>query len=183
VQKHGEVDVWFNPPPIPMTTEEMDYVFGMPTPAARTRLRQGKIPAYDMIRFSVNIMRGCFGGCTFCSITEHEGRIIQNRSEESIIREIEEIRDKVQASPAPSPTSAARPPTCTAWPARARDRIRVPQAVLRVPRHLPEPEHRPLVADQLYRSARALPGMKKILIALGPALRPGGRVAGVRVSW
>ena len=48
-----------------------------------------------MIRFSVNIMRGCFGGCTFCSITEHEGRIIQNRSQESIIREVEEIRDKV----------------------------------------------------------------------------------------
>jgi radical SAM superfamily enzyme YgiQ (UPF0313 family) len=53
-----------------------------------------KIPAYEMIRFSVNIMRGCFGGCTFCSITEHEGRIIQSRSEGSILREIEEIRDK-----------------------------------------------------------------------------------------
>ena len=48
-----------------------------------------------MIRFSVNIMRGCFGGCTFCSITEHEGRIIQNRSEDSIVREIETIRDTV----------------------------------------------------------------------------------------
>jgi radical SAM superfamily enzyme YgiQ (UPF0313 family) len=47
-----------------------------------------------MIRFSVNIMRGCFGGCTFCSITEHEGRIIQSRSEDSIMREIEEMRDK-----------------------------------------------------------------------------------------
>ena len=55
-----------------------------------------KIPAWEMIRFSVNIMRGCFGGCTFCSITEHEGRIIQSRSEDSMIREIEEIRDKVK---------------------------------------------------------------------------------------
>src|SRR3546814_15614385 len=52
------------------------------------------IPAWDMIRFSVTIMRGCFGGCTFCSITEHEGRIIQNRSEASILREIEQIRDR-----------------------------------------------------------------------------------------
>ncbi|NYY76684.1 hypothetical protein DMI62_09240 [Escherichia coli] len=54
-----------------------------------------RIPAYEMIRFSVNIMRGCFGGCSFCSITEHEGRIIQSRSEDSIINEIEAIRDTV----------------------------------------------------------------------------------------
>lgn len=121
MQKHGEIDVWFNPPPIPMTTEEMDYVFGMPYQRIpHPAYGKEKIPAYDMIRFSVNIMRGCFGGCTFCSITEHEGRIIQNRSEESIIREIEEIRDKVQVLPGSSPTSAARPRTCTALPARAR---------------------------------------------------------------
>ena len=56
---------------------------------------KAKIPAYDMIKTSVNIMRGCFGGCSFCSITEHEGRIIQNRSQDSIINELEEIRDKV----------------------------------------------------------------------------------------
>ena len=85
-----------NPPPIPLTTEEMDYVFGMPfTRVPHTAYGDATIPAYEMIRFSVNIMRGCFGGCTFCSITEHEGRIIQNRSEESILEEIEKIRDKV----------------------------------------------------------------------------------------
>ncbi len=101
VQKHGEVDVWFNPPPIPMTTEEMDYVFGMPyARVPHPAYGKEKIPAYDMIRFSVNIMRGCFGGCTFCSITEHEGRIIQNRSEESIIREIERSATKCRALPA-----------------------------------------------------------------------------------
>ena len=97
-------DVWLNPPPIPLTTAEMDGVFDLPyarsphpaygdETAATTAT---KIPAWEMIRFSVNIMRGCFGGCTFCSITEHEGRIIQSRSEDSIMREIEEIRDKVQ---------------------------------------------------------------------------------------
>jgi uncharacterized radical SAM protein YgiQ len=96
--------VWINPPPIPLTTAEMDHVFGLPTRAARTRSYADangrhdgptKIPAWEMIRFSVNIMRGCFGGCSFCSITEHEGRIIQSRSEDSVIREIEDIRDKV----------------------------------------------------------------------------------------
>ena len=108
VQAHGEGvtarDVWINPPPIPLTTAEMDHVFDLPyarSPHPSYADEQGshdgatKIPAWEMIRFSVNIMRGCFGGCTFCSITEHEGRIIQSRSEESIIKEVEDIRDKV----------------------------------------------------------------------------------------
>ena len=109
VQAHGEGttarDVWINPPPIPLTTAEMDLVFGLPyarsphpTYADESGGHDGttKIPAWEMIRFSVNIMRGCFGGCTFCSITEHEGRIIQSRSEDSVIQEIEDIRDKVK---------------------------------------------------------------------------------------
>src|SRR5690606_15848633 len=94
VQRHGERDVWFNPPPVPLSTEEMDYVFGLPyARVPHPSYGDAKIPAYDMIRFSVNIMRGCFGGCTFCSITEHEGRIIQSRSHESILSEIEAMRD------------------------------------------------------------------------------------------
>jgi uncharacterized radical SAM protein YgiQ len=109
VQAHGEGhtarDVWVNPPPIPLTTAEMDLVFGLPyarSPHPSYADEQGshdgatKIPAWEMIRFSINIMRGCFGGCTFCSITEHEGRIIQSRSEDSVIQEIEDIRDKVK---------------------------------------------------------------------------------------
>ncbi|MEY2875113.1 MAG: hypothetical protein RLZZ373_2484, partial [Pseudomonadota bacterium] len=105
VQRHGERDAWINPPPIPLTTEEMDLVFDLPyarSPHPAYADEQGghdgatKIPAWEMIRFSVNIMRGCFGGCTFCSITEHEGRIIQSRSEDSVIREIEDIRDRVK---------------------------------------------------------------------------------------
>jgi uncharacterized radical SAM protein YgiQ len=96
VQAHGKRDLWVNPPALPLTTDEMDYVFGMPfTRVPHTSYGDARIPAYEMIRFSVNIMRGCFGGCTFCSITEHEGRIIQNRSEESILEEIEKIRDTV----------------------------------------------------------------------------------------
>ncbi|WP_372873620.1 YgiQ family radical SAM protein [Pseudomonas sp.] len=169
VQKHGEVDVWFNPPPIPMTTEEMDYVFGMPyARVPHPAYGKEKIPAYEMIRFSVNIMRGCFGGCTFCSITEHEGRIIQNRSQESIIREIEEIRDKVPgftgvisdlggptanmyriACKTPEIESACRKPSCV-FPGICENL---------------NTDHSALI--QLYRSARALPGVKKILIASG----------------
>lgn len=94
VQRHGDRDVWLNPPAIPLTTEEMDYIFDLPyARLPHPSYGNARIPAFDMIKFSVNIMRGCFGGCTFCSITEHEGRIIQNRSEESILREVEKIRD------------------------------------------------------------------------------------------
>jgi radical SAM superfamily enzyme YgiQ (UPF0313 family) len=120
-----------------------------------------------MIRFSVNIMRGCFGGCTFCSITEHEGRIIQSRSEDSIVREIEDIRDKVglhRRRQRPRRTDGQHVP---AWLQEPRDRGRLPQAELRLPGHLPEPGHRPRPLVQLYRRARALPGVKKILIGSG----------------
>ncbi|WP_296062740.1 YgiQ family radical SAM protein [uncultured Amphritea sp.] len=96
IQKHGNREIWVNPPPIPLETEEMDGVFGLPYQRIpHPAYGKEKIPAYDMIRFSINIMRGCFGGCTFCSITEHEGRIIQSRSHESILHEMAEIRDKV----------------------------------------------------------------------------------------
>jgi len=96
VQRHGLDEVWVNPPPIPLTTPEMDYVFGLPYQRRpHPSYGDAKIPAYEMIKTSVNIMRGCFGGCTFCSITEHEGRVIQSRSQESILQEIEDIRDKV----------------------------------------------------------------------------------------
>lgn len=121
VQKHGEVDVWFNPPPIPMSTEEMDYVFGMPyARVPHPAYGKAKIPAYEMIRFSVNIMRGCFGGCTFCSITEHEGRIIRTARTTRSSARSRRCATRCPASPAWSPTLADRRRTCTASPARAR---------------------------------------------------------------
>jgi uncharacterized radical SAM protein YgiQ len=101
MQKHGERYIWINPPAIPLSTEEMDSVFALPYKRVpHPAYGDSRIPAYEMIRFSINIMRGCFGGCSFCSITEHEGRIIQSRSEDSIINEIEAIRDTVPALPA-----------------------------------------------------------------------------------
>ena len=177
VQKHGERDVWINPPPIPLTTPEMDLVFDLPyarSPHPAYADEQGghdgvtKIPAWEMIRFSVNIMRGCFGGCTFCSITEHEGRIIQSRSEDSVIREIEDIRDKVKGftgiiSDLGGPTANMYRIGCKSPAIEAA--CRKPSCVY--PGICPNlnTDHGPLV--KMYRRARALRGVKKILIGSG----------------
>ena len=181
VQTHGEGvtarDVWINPPPIPLTTAEMDLVFDLPyarSPHPIYADESGghdgatKIPAWEMIRFSVNIMRGCFGGCTFCSITEHEGRIIQSRSEDSVIREVEAIRDTVKGftgtisdlggptanmyrigCKSPEIESACRKPSCV-YPGICSNL---------------NTDHSALV--HMYRRARSLKGVKKILISSG----------------
>ncbi len=169
VQAHGSRDVWLNPPPIPLTTAEMDYVYGLPY-ARNPHPRYGgaKIPAWEMIRFSVNIMRGCFGGCTFCSITEHEGRIIQSRSEESILHEIEEIRDKTQGFT--GIISDLGGPTANMYRMACKD-PRIESACRRLSCVFPgvcenlNTDHAPLIS--LYRKARAIKGVKKILIGSG----------------
>ena len=173
VQRHGEGasvrDVWLTPPPIPLTTEEMDFVFDQPyARAPHPSYGKAKIPAWEMIRFSVNIMRGCFGGCTFCSITEHEGRIIQNRSSNSIIREIEEIRDKVPGftgviSDLGGPTANMYRIACKSKEIEAH--CRKPSCVYPDICQNLNTDHTALI--QLYRRARSLPGVKKILIGSG----------------
>ena len=181
VQSHGEGrtarDVWINPPPIPLTTAEMDHVFDLPyarsphpvyADAKGGHDAETKIPAWEMIRFSVNIMRGCFGGCTFCSITEHEGRIIQSRSEESILREIEDIRDKVPGytgvvSDLGGPTANMYRIGCKTPEIEAA--CRKPSCVFPGICQNLNTSHAPLI--QLYRKARALRGVKKILIGSG----------------
>jgi uncharacterized radical SAM protein YgiQ len=169
VQRHGTFDVWLNPPPIPLTTADMDAVYELPY-ARRPHPVYGeaKIPAYHMIRFSVAIQRGCFGGCTFCSITEHEGRIIQSRSEDSVIREIETIRDEVPGftgviSDLGGPTANMYRLHCKS-PA-IESACRRPSCVY--PGVCPNlnTDHAPLIS--LYRRARMLPGVKKVLIASG----------------
>src|SRR5690606_12311491 len=78
VQRHGSKDVWLNLPTAPLTSAEMEGVYELPYQRRpHPAYGDAKMPAYEMIRFSVTIQRGCFGGCTFCSITEHEGRVIQ----------------------------------------------------------------------------------------------------------
>ncbi|MBM3386469.1 MAG: YgiQ family radical SAM protein [Betaproteobacteria bacterium] len=181
VQAHGEGstarDVWINPPPIPLTTAEMDQVFDLPyarSPHPRYADEQGshdgasKIPAWEMIRFSVNIMRGCFGGCTFCSITEHEGRIIQSRSEDSIIREVEDIRDKVKGftgviSDLGGPTANMYRLGCRSPEIEAA--CRKPSCVYPGICQNLSTDHGPLIT--IYRRARSLKGIKKILIGSG----------------
>ncbi len=181
VQAHGEGatarDVWITPPPIPLTTAEMDMVFDLPyarSPHPAYADENGshdgatKIPAWEMIRFSVNIMRGCFGGCTFCSITEHEGRIIQSRSEDSVIREIEDIRDKVTGftgtiSDLGGPTANMYRLGCRTPEIEAA--CRKPSCVYPGICQNLTTDHGPLIS--MYRRGRALKGIKKILIGSG----------------
>ena len=169
VQKHGNIDLWLNAPPIPLSTPEMDYVFGMPFARVPHPSYAGaKIPAYEMIRFSVNIMRGCFGGCTFCSITEHEGRIIQNRSEQSILNEVEQIRDKVPGftgaiSDLGGPTANMYRIACKSRDIEAA--CRKPSCVY--PGICPNLTTDHSALTHLYRETRKLPGVNKVLIASG----------------
>ncbi len=169
VQRHGTMELWLNPPPIPLSTPEMDAIYELPY-ARRPHPSYGaaKIPAYHMIRFSVSIQRGCFGGCTFCSITEHEGRIIQSRSEDSVIREVETIRDTVSGftgviSDLGGPTANMYRLHCKS--AAIESACRRPSCVYPGVCSNLNTDHAPLI--DLYRRARAVKGIKKVLIASG----------------
>lgn len=169
VQAHGDRYVWLNEPPIPLTTEELDWVFELPYQRIpHPKYGDEKIPAYDMIRFSVNIMRGCFGGCTFCSITEHEGRIIQSRSEDSILNEIENIKEKTPGFT--GIISDLGGPTANMWRLNCKSKAietscRRPSCVYpSICKNL-NTDQTPLIS--LYRKARGIDGVKKVLIASG----------------
>ncbi len=169
IQRHGNRNVWVTEPPIPLTTKEMDGVFALPyARAPHPVYEEAKIPAWEMIRFSVNIMRGCFGGCSFCSITEHEGRIIQSRSEESILKEIKDIRDKVPGFT--GVISDVGGPTANMYRMACKDKkieaiCRKPSCVFPdICKNL-NTDHKPLI--ELYRKARKISGVKKILVASG----------------
>lgn len=169
IQRHGNRDVWLTQPPVPLTTPEMDGVYDLPyARAPHPSYGDARIPAWEMIRFSINIMRGCFGGCSFCSITEHEGRVIQNRSEQSILREIEDIRDKVDGFT--GHISDLGGPTANMYRLACKDDAI--QKVCRRPSCVyPDvcknlgTDHTPLI--ELYQKARAVDGVKKIHIASG----------------
>lgn len=169
VQRHGDRDLWLNPPPIPLTTEEMDSVYDLPyARAPHPSYGNAKIPAWDMIKNSVTIMRGCFGGCTFCSITEHEGRIIQSRSEASILQEIEKIRDKTPGFT--GVISDIGGPTANMYRMACKDptiesSCRKPSCVF--PDICPNlnTSHDDLI--RLYRKVREVKGIKKVMVASG----------------
>ena len=169
VQDHGNREVWLNPPANPLSMEEMDRVYGLPYSRLPHPSYEGRtIPAFEMIQHSVTIMRGCFGGCTFCSITEHEGRIIQSRSESSILKEIETIRDVSPAftgviSDLGGPTANMYRLACRSPEIEEKCR-RLSCVYPGICKNLVT-DHGHLIS--LYRKARGLPGIKKILIASG----------------
>jgi uncharacterized radical SAM protein YgiQ len=169
VQRHAGRDVWINPPPIPLTTPEMDALYELPFQRVpHPRHQPTKLPAYEMIKFSVTILRGCFGGCSFCSITEHEGRIIQSRSEHSILREVERIRDQTPGfhgviSDLGGPTANMYRMACESRDIEAA--CKKPSCVFPDICDNLGTDHGPLVS--LYRKARAMPGIKRIFIASG----------------
>jgi len=168
-QRHGDRHIWVNPPAFPLTTEEMDAVFGLPYQRVPHPVYgKAKIPAYEMIKTSVNIMRGCFGGCSFCSITEHEGRIIQSRSQASILREIEQIRDTVPGftgviSDLGGPTANMYKLRCKN--PKAEQTCRRPSCVYPTICEHMDTDQSPTV--DLYRAARKIDGVKKVLVASG----------------
>ncbi len=169
VQRHGDRDIWLNPPPIPLSTQEMDAVYDLPyARAPHPSYGDAKIPAWDMIKFSVTIMRGCFGGCSFCSITEHEGRIIQNRSEGSILQEIEKIRDKTPGFT--GVISDIGGPTANMYRMACKD-PKIEAACRRPSCVFPEicpnlnTSHDDLI--RLYRKVRETKGVKKVMVASG----------------
>lgn len=169
VQRHGDRELWLNPPPIPLTTPEMDWVFGLNYARSPHPIYgDARIPAWEMIRFSVNIMRGCFGGCSFCSITEHEGRIIQSRSHESILAEIEDIKAKAKGFT--GVISDLGGPTANMYRMACKDKnieklCRRPSCVYPgICKNL-NTDHSSLI--ELYKKARNIKGVKKILIASG----------------
>ncbi|MBY6096468.1 YgiQ family radical SAM protein [Ferrimonas balearica] len=169
MQRHGDRYVWINPPAIPLETDEMDGVFALPYARVPHPKYDGKkIPAYDMIKTSINIMRGCFGGCSFCSITEHEGRIIQSRSQESILDEIEQIKEKVPGftgviSDLGGPTANMYKLRCKSPKAEATCR-RLSCIYPDICGHM-DTDHTPTI--ELYRAAREIPGIKRIFVASG----------------
>jgi uncharacterized radical SAM protein YgiQ len=152
-----------------LETDELDSVFDLPfARVAHPSYGDNKIPAYDMIKTSVNIMRGCFGGCSFCSITEHEGRVIQSRSEESIVKELEAIRDKTpgftgQISDLGGPTANMYMLNCKDPQIHASCR-RLSCVFPTICKNLVT-DHSP--TTKLYRKARSIDGIKKVAIASG----------------
>jgi len=167
VQWHDRQAIVCNPPRFPISEASMDRIYGLPyTRRAHPSYRE-PIPAFGMIKDSVTIMRGCFGGCTFCSITTHQGRIIQSRSHESVVNEIKEMtadpKFKGTVSDIGGPTANMYQMNCTRPEVEAvcRRQSCVHPTICK----LLGTDHGPLV--KLMREVRKTPGIKKVLVASG----------------
>jgi uncharacterized radical SAM protein YgiQ len=168
VQRHGREAVVINPPALPLEQDEMDQVYALPyTRLPHPSYGDARIPAFEVVQHSVQIMRGCFGGCTFCSITAHEGRIIQSRSQESIITEIKMLSAqpgfKGTVSDIGGPTANMYQMRCTRPEVEAK--CRRLSCVHPTVCKLLGTDHGPL--RSVMREARSIPGVKRVLVASG----------------
>ena len=167
VQYHDRQAVICNPPRFPISQLAMDHIYGLPYTRRPHPSYTEPIPAADMIKDSVTIMRGCFGGCTFCSITAHQGRIIQSRSHDSVIGEIRQMtadpKFKGIVSDIGGPTANMYQMKCTKPEVEAicRRQSCVHPTICK----LLGTDHAPLV--RLMKDARDVPGIKKVLVASG----------------
>jgi uncharacterized radical SAM protein YgiQ len=167
LQPHGAEAVFFNPPAFPLETSEMDGIYDLPFARAPHWSYDDPIPAFETVKHSVVTMRGCFGGCTFCSITEHEGRTISSRSEESVLREVRALRRMEGFNGVISDLGG---PTANMYQMTCREE-RIERACRKLSCVHPEicenlvTDHGPLV--QLMKRVREADGVKKVFIASG----------------
>jgi uncharacterized radical SAM protein YgiQ len=168
VQRHADMAVVQNPPQFPMETHEMDWVYSLPfNKVPHPSYGEARIPAYEMVRYSIQVMRGCFGGCTFCAITEHQGKAVQSRSEDSILREVADLRRVPGFTGVVSDLGG---PTANMYRLECGDAE--VEKVCRRHSCVHPTICKTLTADQgpvidLMKRARNLPGIKKVLIASG----------------
>ncbi len=168
VQYHGREAVVVNPPAWPLSEAEMDRVYGLPfTRRPHPLYGNQPIPAFEVVKHSIQIMRGCFGGCTFCSITAHEGRVIQSRSVDSILAEIRRLSEDPSfrgvVSDIGGPTANMYRMNCRRPEVRAK--CRRLSCVHPTICKLLDIDHGPLVG--LMKQARELEGVKRVLVASG----------------
>jgi uncharacterized radical SAM protein YgiQ len=167
IQPHGHEAVYLNPPAEPLSTELMDGLYDLPFTRLPHPSYDEPIPAYETVKHSIVTMRGCFGGCSFCSITEHEGRVIQSRSEASVLREVRALRRMDGFSGVITDVGG---PTANMYQMKCRDE-RIESACRRLSCVHPGvcenlvTDHGPLV--QLLDKVRHEPGVKKAFIASG----------------
>lgn len=168
LQKVGKQVVVVNPPYPPLTTEELDHSFDLPyTRLPHPKYKGKRIPAYDMIKHSVNIHRGCFGGCAFCTISAHQGKFIMSRSKESILREVKAVMELPDFKGYLSDLGG---PSANMYRMQGTNqelcrKCKRPSCIH--PKVCPNlnTDHRPLL--DIYHAVDALPGIKKSFIGSG----------------
>jgi uncharacterized radical SAM protein YgiQ len=167
IQYHGSKAVVINPPALPLSTEQMDAVYEMPFTKEQHPVYKHRIPAADMIRFSVNSVRGCYGGCSFCAITLHQGRIVQSRSSESVLKEVEGLTKvpgfKGIVSDIGGPTANMFRTSCKSPEIQSKCR----KLSCVHPKVCPQLQHDHTPQVDMLRKARKIPGIRKIHIASG----------------